>query len=63
MGAVGGGDVVTPTLSAGSVQMLTELLGTINLPVNHPQLEEVAALWANVNRELAAIAEYHQDTP
>jgi hypothetical protein len=48
-----------PTLSPMSIKVLMELLGQVNLPVNHPQFEQSAAVWLQVRRELAAISQYH----
>lgn len=48
-----------PTLSVDSVAVLLELLGRVQLPVSHPQFEEVAAMWAKAKQELVAIANHH----
>lgn len=47
-----------PTLSAESAIVLIDLLTNVNLPVSHPQFEEVAAMWAKAKRELVAIERY-----
>ena len=44
-------------LSPSTVAVLTELLGNVQLPVSHPQFEEVAAAWGLAKRELAALAQ------
>jgi hypothetical protein len=49
----------TPTLSEGTVALLLDVMGNVQLPVTHPQLEEIAAAWAQAKRELAAIAAQH----
>ena len=49
----------TPSLSQSSVELLSDLLGNVQLPVTHPQLEELAALWGTAKRELAALAEHY----
>ena len=50
-----------PELSPASVAVLTDLLGNVQLPVTHPNLEEIAAMWAGAKRELEAISQWHQD--
>jgi len=49
----------TPSLSQGSVELFADLLNNVQLPVNHPQLEDLAAAWGQAKRELAAISEWH----
>ena len=48
-----------PTLSRISVTVLTEMLGNVQLPVTHPNVEELAMMWATAKRELEAIADWH----
>lgn len=55
----GAARTAAPSLSPRSVAALTELLGNVNLPISHPQFEELAAVWAQAKRELAAIAEHY----
>jgi hypothetical protein len=49
-----------PTLSAESVEVLTDLMTNVQLPVSHPRFEEVAAAWGRTKRELNALAEWHE---
>jgi hypothetical protein len=53
---------VNPTLSPSSVELIADLLGNVQLPVTHPQLEELAAAWGQAKRELAAINAWHTST-
>lgn len=50
-----------PTLSRNSAALLSKLIETVSLPVSHPQLAEVAALWTEAIKELTAIIEYHNE--
>jgi hypothetical protein len=48
-----------PTLSRESVALLADLLGNVQIPITHPDLEELAAGWSAAKRELAAIDQWH----
>lgn len=52
----------SPFLSAETVAVLVELLGNVQLPVSHPQFEEVAAVWGKAKRELAELSQYYTET-
>jgi len=48
-----------PVLSAQSVEVLTDLMANVQLPVSHPNFEEVAVAWGQTKRELSALSEWH----
>lgn len=48
-----------PKLSEQTVTVLADLLSNVQLPVSHPQFEEVAAMWGQAKRELAALAGHY----
>jgi hypothetical protein len=49
-----------PVLSAESVEVLTDLMSNVQLPVSHPKFDEVAAAWGQTKRELTALSDWHQ---
>jgi hypothetical protein len=51
--------VSAPVLSAESVEVLTDLINNVQLPVSHPKFDEVAAAWGRTKRELTALSEWH----